>query len=277
MAYIYGTDFNDDDTYQWNGYDYEYFSGLYGTSQNDNIYGFSGNDYLLGYEGSDYLDGGDGDDYLWGGIGNDILRGWNGSDWMEGSSGNDTYYVQSTGDTVYEYYNEGFDTVSCQLTNYTLTANVENLTLTGTAKINGTGNSGNNSITGNSATNQLNGGAGNDILDGKGSFDKLTGGTGNDIFKFTVKGPADLINDFNVVDDTIQLENSVFTKLANGTLSASQFKVGDHAIDANDFIIYNKTTGSLSYDADGSGGAGATLIANVNAGLNLTNADIFVI
>ena len=78
---------------------------------------------------------------------------------------------------------------------------MEKLTLTD--RINGTGNSGNNSITGNSTTNQLNVGAGNDIFDGKGSFDKVTGGTGNDIFKFTVKGAADLITDFNVANDTI--------------------------------------------------------------------------
>ena len=281
MAYIYGTDYNDDGTWQWveDEFGYlseEYFPILEGTDYNDNIYGFDGNDYLYGYYGNDNLDGGDGDDYLYGGDGNDILRGWSGSDWMEGSWGNDTYYVESTGDRVYEYSNEGTDTVSSSRT-YTLTSNVENLMLTGTANINGTGNTGNNIITGNSATNYLNGGAGNDTLDGKGGFDKLTGGTGYDIFKFTVRGPADLINDFNVPYDTIQLENAVFTRLSNGSLSASQFRVGSQALDSNDYVLYDRSTGELSYDADGSGGGAETLIADLNAGLNLTSADIFAI
>ena len=116
--------------------------------------------------------------------------------------------------------------------------------------INATGNSLANVITGNNAANQL------------------TSGTGKDIFKFITKGPSDKITDYNVPSDTIQLENAAFTALTT---------TGTQAGDINDFIIYNKPTGALLYDADGSGAATATQIATLSAGLGLTNADIVVI
>ena len=65
---------------------------------------------------------------------------------------------------------------------YTMGNNLENLTLTGTTAINGTGNSLNNRITGNAANNTLIGGAGNDTLDGGTGKDSLNGGTGNDTY-----------------------------------------------------------------------------------------------
>ena len=161
---------------------------------------------------------------------------------------------------------------------YTLPANVENLTLIGASSINGTGNGLNNIITGNAAANLLRGGAGNDMLDGKAGNDVLFGGAGNDIFKFTTIGNVDKINDYNVVNDTIQLENGVFAALTTtGTLAADQFNIGTQALDANDYVVYNNTTGALLYDADGSGATTAIQIATVGVGLGMTNADIVVI
>lgn len=169
-------------------------------------------------------------------------------------------------------------TVSICNWNYTLPANVEKLILTGTSAINGTGNGLANVITGNSAVNRLNGGSGNDTLDGGLGNNRLTGGTGNDIFKFTTKNHVDIIADYNVANDTMQLENSIFTALtATGTLPAGQFRIGAQAVDANDFIIYNNTTGALLYDANGNGAGAAVQIATLSAGLGLTNADIVVI
>ena len=169
---------------------------------------------------------------------------------------------------------------------YTLSANVENLTLTGTSAIYGTGNDLANTITGNAADNQLNGGAGKDILNGAAGNNILTGGTGKDYFQFKMTdhitaGRIDTITDFSVADDTIKLGKTVFTVFTVFTnpspISDSQFIIGSQALDADDFIIYNNTTGELLYDADGNGSCAAVQFATVSTGLAMTNADFHVI
>ena len=91
------------------------------------------------------------------------LSGGMGADTMLGGLGNDTYIVDNAGDIVVENANEGIDTVQSSIT-YTLGANVENLTLTGTTALNGTGNELANILTGNSGDNTLSGGAGVDRM-----------------------------------------------------------------------------------------------------------------
>ena len=212
-----------------------------------------------------------------GGLGNDTLDGKAGADNMIGGLGNDNYIVDNAGDIVTENLNEGTDKISSSITR-TLPANVENLTLTGASAVNGNGNGLANILIGNSAANQLSGGAGNDTLDGGTGNNTLTGGGGQDTFKFTNAGHIDAITDFVVVDDTIQLENAVFTALiTTGPLAAGQFKIGTLASDANDFIIYNNITGALLYDADANSAGVATQIATVGVGLAMTNADFVVI
>jgi VCBS repeat-containing protein len=109
------------------------------------------------------------------------LVGTAGADILRGGGGNDTYIVNDSGDVVMELSNPSIDTVLASV-DYALTANVEYLTLTGTANINGTGNSLNNTIKGNEGNNRLDGGDGNDILWGGAGVDTLIGGQGNDSY-----------------------------------------------------------------------------------------------
>jgi Ca2+-binding RTX toxin-like protein len=100
---------------------------------------------------------------------------------MSGGFGNDTYVVDITSDQVHEGPESGNDTVRSSVS-WTLGANVENLTLIGSSNINGTGNTLDNLIIGNSGRNTLTGGAGNDWLDGGANRDTLVGGTGDDTY-----------------------------------------------------------------------------------------------
>jgi len=121
------------------------------------------------------------DDPFTGTAGNDTLVGTAGPDTLIGLAGNDTYTVNNSGDMVVEQLNQGTDTVNASVS-YTLPDNVENLILTGSGNINGTGNALNNILTGNSGANILMGGDGNDTLDGKGGSDTMIGGRGNDTY-----------------------------------------------------------------------------------------------
>jgi trimeric autotransporter adhesin len=159
---------------------------------------------IRGNEAANVISGLDGNDTLYGNGGNDTLDGGNGVDTMYGGLGNDTYVVDNTGDVVSENPGEGTDLVQSSIT-YTLGSDVENLTLTGSSAINGTGNGLDNIITGNSAANVLMGGDGNDTIHGGGGADMLTGGVGNDTFTFTdisdsLPGSADTITDFTTND-----------------------------------------------------------------------------
>ena len=109
-----------------------------------------------------------------------VLTGNSAANVLTGGAGNDTY-IAGTGDTTIEAANAGTDTVQTAIA-WTLATNVENLLLTGTSAVNGTGNASDNILTGNSAANTLTGNAGADTLDGKAGADTLIGGTGNDTY-----------------------------------------------------------------------------------------------
>ena len=194
-----------------------------GTGLADSIYTGSDNDTINGGAGDDYIDSG---------AGNDIVNG---------GMGNDTYIVNTANDKVVENANAGTDTVQSSAT-FTLSANVENLTLTGSSNINGTGNSANNILTGNSANNTLNGGAGIDIL---------IGGLGNDIYQ--VDTTTDIITEL-ATEGTDNIQSSVTFSLATLTNIENLTLTGTAAINgtgntANNTLIGNTANNTLTGDA----------------------------
>ena len=276
---------------------------LSGGLGNDTIYGGYGADNLFGEEGDDKLLGEQEADYLDGGVGNDTLDGGDGVDTMIGGTGNDTYYLGY--DALDEIDDQGLNTdvdtviMPYQLTKYILPTGIEKGTISaGTQDSSLTGNTSDNTLTGNDGKNTLtgavgrdslfggsgsdvlNGGIDNDVLQGGTGNDNLTGGTGKDSFVFdaAIKTNVDKITDFKPVDDTIKLENLIFTKLTMpGVLDASQFVKGANALDTNDYVIYNPTTGAVTYDSDGGGIGQGVQIAQLGVNLALTNADFVVI
>jgi Ca2+-binding RTX toxin-like protein len=245
---------------------------------------------------------------LTGTSGNDTLSGVGGDYTMKGGLGNDTYIVDSAGDLVVENSNEGVDTVQSSIT-YTLPQFVENLTLTGSSAINGTGTNGyGNVITGNGAANVLSGLGGDDTLNGKGGndvliggagHDTLTGGTGADTFKYlspsdggyvstnvtrgTIAG--DKITDFTGGTDKIALDHTAFN-LAQGAVQpgvnfseiSGTFN-GTNATNSN-FLAGKASvivdgTGTVYYDANGKG-AGYYVLATVQSGAHPHAADIII-
>ncbi len=128
---------------------------------------------------------------------------------------------------------------------------------------------------------RMNGGMGDDLLDGGLGADTLTGSSGDDFFRFSSalgNGNIDYLQDFNHADDTVLLDNQIFTTLTEGVLTFGAFyaSTAGTAQDASDRIIYDIDSGRLYYDADGSGSGAAVQFARVAANLSLS-ADDFVI
>jgi uncharacterized protein YkwD len=146
------------------------------------------------------------------------------------------------------------------------------------------GASGSDILDGGSGNDNLSAGLGNDVLIGGYGTDILNGGAGNDFFKFAsalVAAGIDSIVGFVAANDTVQLDNAVFTALGatTGTLAAAKYFEGTAAHDADDRIIYNNANGALIYDSNGNAAGGAVQFATLAAGLaaSLTNADFVVI
>ena len=204
------------------------------------------------------------------------------ADRLTGSAANNVYIVDNASDLIAETLNGGIDTVRSSVS-YILPANVENLTLSGSAAINGTGNALANTITGNGAANILNGAAGADRLIGGPGNDTLTGGLGADIFRFDAALRSttnrDRITDFNPAQgDRLQLENAVFSALtALGPLAATAFRSGSSFTSSAQRILYNPATGNLSYDSNGSAAGGTSaLVATLTTKPALSSSMLIV-
>ncbi len=159
----------------------------------------TGNDLanvIIGNASDNILSGLGGADTLSGGGGNDMLDGGTGADSMLGGDGDDTYIVDQFFETITELAGQGTDLVLSSVS-YTLGPQVENLTLTGAASIDGAANGFiDNFIVGNEANNTLNGGFGNDTLRGGGGADTLNGGQGGgiDIADYSTSGAGVTVN-----------------------------------------------------------------------------------
>jgi serralysin len=236
--------------------------GLQGSDFNDVLVGNAGANILVGGRGADALDGRDGFDFVRYDMGNFGNRGIAAN--LADPTGN-------TGTAAGDTY-----------------ASIEGLVgtrfadrLTGDAAANRLqGQSGDDRLNGGLGNDMITAGSGNDRLNGGEGNDRLNGESGRDIFIFDTALNAvenvDTIRKFSVKNDTIRLDDVIFTGLATGTLAASAFYRGAGAHDADDRIIHNRSTGAVYYDPDGIGGEAQILFARVDPQVNLKNLDFFV-
>lgn len=196
----------------------------YGNWLDNHIYGTAGDNYLFGLQGNDELHGGYGKDHLDGGIGNDTLFGGVGADTMSGGKDNDTYYVDQSGDVVIEAKDEGEDLVHSTVT-HALAANVENLTLDGTANIDGAGNGLDNVLRGNAGNNMLFGYDGDDVFIGNGGADSMWGGDGDD--RYNIDDNDKIFESANRGTDHVYYNGSSSYTLADNFENLSLYTNGD--------------------------------------------------
>ncbi|WP_421723747.1 M10 family metallopeptidase C-terminal domain-containing protein [Bauldia sp.] len=187
--------------------------------------------------------GGKGNDHLSGNSADNTISGGKGKDILKGRKGDDTL----NGDAGSDVLDGGTDADKLK------------------------GGKGADRVKGKDGADFLNGGAGSD---------KLTGGKGKDIFAFKDKfgSGADEITDFKPGSDLIQLDKSVFKNVGPvGDLAASAFRVASKVKDADDRIIYKKSTGALLYDGNGDASGGQKKFAMLESGLNLSHEDFMIV
>src|SRR6185295_15185603 len=220
------------------------FENLTGSAFNDNLTGTTGNNVLAGLAG------------------NDILNGGTGADTMFGGTGNDTYVVDNVGDIADETDGDGTDTIQTALAFSLATLGlIENLALTGSAAIAGTGNDLNNVITGNAGTNILTGLGGNDTLNGGTGADTMIGGTGDDTY---VVDNAGDIADETGGDGTDTTQSSITFSLSDALHAKGEIEnltlIGTGAINGTGNSLANIITGNTGNNILAGLGGADTLI-----------------
>lgn len=216
-------------------------------------------------------------DILSGDAFDNLIDGGLGADLMKGGAGNDTYLVDNAGDRIID--TSGYDTVITTVS-FSLVGS------TGVEVLKAADNGAAIKLTGDSLANVIIGNSGDNTLSGGLGADTLTGGAGKDSFVFdTALSPSNIdeIVDFNVIDDTILLDHTIFTKLGTGSLAKPGalnkkfFTIASEAKHKDEYIIYDATKGTLSYDADGSGSGKAVVFANLAKNLKMTSDDFLII
>jgi Ca2+-binding RTX toxin-like protein len=200
--------------------------------------------------------------------GNDMINGLGGNDTMIGGVGNDTYFVDAALDVVTEAAGEGVDRVNAGVT-YTLSANVENLTLTGASAIDGAGNALDNALIGNTGANVLDGAGGNDLMNGGAGNDTLVydaadtnvqGGADTDTLRIAGAGVA--VN-LTLVPDNVFRDIEIIDLTGTGANSLT--------LALNDVLLISSTTDTLRVD----GNLGDLLTAT-DAASWATGADVVI-
>ncbi len=243
-----------------------------GTSSADNINSYTGNDTITSGTGNDTLVAGDGHDIVSAGDGADLIVGGDGA-------GNDAYDGGKGIDTV--KYTSATAAISVNLAKGTASATAGgDAAGIGTDKLKGIENliasDYADTLIGGKEPNLIEGGTGNDTIDGGLGKDTVVGGAGADMFVFSTKpaaGMADTLSGFEHDADIIVLSSKVFTKLKLVQDLSPHFAV-DVAGNPQHYLIYQTTTGTLFYDADGSGRGKAVDIAIVGTASQLQASDI---
>ena len=262
----------------------------------ENAIGTGFGDYVWGNKADNNISTGAGDDRVFTSLGNDYIDGGSGNDWIDYNNSSQIsidgvgVIVNLSLTTVGNATGEGTDTI----------VNIENVfgsygrdTITGTNGDNTIdgywgndilyGLGGNDNLIGSMGNDILYGGDGNDTLAGGFGIDTLAGGAGIDTFYCHggfYYSTVDTITDFGFGGgEQIQLEDSDFKALvgyAGRTIDSSMFVNGTVAKDGNDFILYDKASGKLYYDEDGSGSKAAVLFVDLqdNFALNYTNISV---
>lgn len=236
--------------------------GLQGSDFDDVLVGDAASNVLVGGQGADALDGRDGFDFVRYDIGNVGNRGVTAN--LADATGN-------TGTAAGDTYTSIEGLVGTRFADR----------LTGDAAANRLqGQAGNDRLNGGEGNDTIVAGSGNDRLNGGYGNDRLDGESGRDLFIFDTALNAaenvDTIRRFSIKNDTIRLDDAIFTELTTGTLAASAFYRGAGAHDADDRIIHNRSTGAVYYDPDGIGGQEQIQFARVDPRVNLKNLDFFV-
>jgi Ca2+-binding RTX toxin-like protein len=226
----------------------------------ENAMGGSGNDTVTGNSAANRLTGAGG---------NDTLDGGSGADTLLGGTGNDIYTVDNVGDVVTENAAEGTDLVQSSVT-YTLSSDVENLTLTGSSNINGTGNTSDNILIGNTGNNTLDGNSGNDtyILANSWGIDSIADSAGTDTLDLSgtttnltvnlVSGAGDEVTDGT---NTVNWSSDAIENLMGGS--------GNDSITGNSSA--NRLTGGSGNDTLTGGAGNDTYILANSWGIDSIN------